>query len=336
MTTSSRVLPIALIAIGTMWLLYAIGFVPPAVTAALVRLWPLLLIAGGLDLLVPERRPREVPFVAFAAALILLAALFWPAARLAGADDVVSRELPAQTRRVTFELRASSPVTNVTAAGSDDTLVTARFTGEPGGTVDVSAGPETRVRVRPRRAALPPMLGRARWDVEVPRGVPLDLRVDGGSGPLTLDLLRTQLSSLELDAGSGPTTVDLPGGGTPYRVALDGGSGPIELRIAPGASVDMEADLSSGPTSIFIGEGSDVRLTLETGSGPLDLDLPDSAPIRLTVRDDGSGPLRLPRFLERRSGSGDTGVWESASLRDGGRVIDIVLEEVGSGPVTVR
>ena len=98
----------------------------------------------------------------------------------------------------------------------------------------------------------------------------------------------------------------------------------------------MEADLSSGPTSIFIGEGSDVRLTLETGSGPLDLDLPDSAPIRLTVRDDGSGPLRLPRFLERRSGSGDTGVWESASLRDGGRVIDIVLEEVGSGPVTVR
>src|SRR5690606_39299162 len=175
------------------------------------------------------------------------------------------------------------------------------------------------------------MLGGARWDLEVPRGVPLDLRVEGGSRQLTLHLQHTQLSSPALDAGSGPTTVDLPGGGTPYRVALDGGSGPIELRIAPGASVDMEADLSSGPTSIFIGEGSDVRLTLETGSGPLDLDLPDSAPIRLTVRDDGSGPLRLPRFLERRSGSGDTGVWESASLRDGGRVIDIVLEEVGSG-----
>src|SRR5690606_37057386 len=194
MAASARARPAALEAGGTRWLHYAIGCVPPAVSAALVRLWPLLLIAGVLDLLVPERRPREVPFVAFAAALILLAALFWPAARLAGAEDVVNRELPAQTRRVTFELHASSPVTNVTAAGSDDTLVTARFTGEPGGTVDVSAGPETRVRVRPRRAALPPMLGRARWDVEVPRGVPLDLRVDGGSGPLTLDLLRTQLS----------------------------------------------------------------------------------------------------------------------------------------------
>src|SRR5690606_15782488 len=116
----------------------------------------------------------------------------------------------------------------------------------------------------------------------------------------------------------------------------DGGSGPIELSFAPGASVDVRASLGSGPTTVFVGEGTDARLRFRLGSGPLDLDLPDSAPIRLTVEDDGSGPLRVPRFLERRSGRGDTGVGESASLRNGGRVIDVVLEDVGSGPVTIR
>lgn len=333
---SSRVFPIALIAVGTIWLLYAVGFVPPSLSSALVRLWPLLLVGGGLDILIPERRPRDVPFVAFAAAIILVAALFWPARAVVGREDAYERDLPPQTRQVTFELRAGSPETFVSGARSADTLVATRYTGEPRGVVNVAVNPDTRVRVTPERTAFTPFMGRARWDVEVPSSVPLHLQVDAGSGALELDLLNTRLSSLELDAGSGRARVDLPGGGSTYGVSVSGGSGALRLTVAPGASVDMEMDLGSGPTEVFIGEGSDVVLRLETGSGPVELDLPDSAPIRLTVEDDGSGPLRLPRFLERRSGSGERGVWESANLADGGRVIDIVLEDVGSGPITIR
>ncbi|HEX7039879.1 MAG TPA: DUF5668 domain-containing protein [Trueperaceae bacterium] len=333
---TTRALPIALIAIGAIWLLFAVGFVPPSLGAALARLWPLLLVGAGLDMLMPERRPRDVPFVALAAAVILLVGLFWPASALQRPATEVHHDLPPTTERVSFSLRASSPVLNVRSADSDDTLVTARFTGEPRGVVAVDGAAETRVRLSPERAAFRPFVGPARWDVEVPRAVPLDVQVDGGSGPITLDLVGTQLVALELEAGSGPATADLPGGGRPYVVSVDGGSGPIELRVAPGASLNLEADLGSGPATVFIGEGSDAVVALELGSGPLELDLPDTAPIRLTVQDDGSGPLRLPRFLERRSGSGDTGVWESPSLRNGGRVIDIVLEDVGSGPVTVR
>src|SRR5690606_41241381 len=74
-----RALPIALIAVGTIWLLNAVGFVPPSLAAALGRLWPLLLIGGGLDLLVPRYRPRNVPFVALAAGALVVLALFWPA-----------------------------------------------------------------------------------------------------------------------------------------------------------------------------------------------------------------------------------------------------------------
>lgn len=332
---TQRVLPIALIAVGTIWLLNAVGFVPPSLAAALGRLWPLLLIGGGLDLLVPRYRPRNVPFVALAAGAIVVLALFWPAGASRG-DAEVHRELSPQTRRVTFDLDLGAHATHVAPAASASTLVRASFAGEPVGRVDVRDGAEASVRIRPERETFMTLGPRGRWALEVPRAVPLDLAVDAGSGPVTLDLVGTQLASLELDAGSGSVVLDLPGGGEPYAVDIDGGSGALEARVAPGASLDMRADLGSGAASVFVGEGSDARVVLRLGSGPLDLDLPDSAPIRLTVEDDGSGPLRLPSFLERRSGRGDTGVWESASLRDGGRVIEVVLERVGSGRVTVR
>src|SRR5690554_3509441 len=170
-TMSSRVLPVALIAVGAIWLLYAVGFVPPSLSLALARLWPLLLIGGGLDVLFPDRRPRDVPFVAFAAATILLFGLVWPAGGLTGPDHQYVRELPPQARSVTFELRAGSPATHLTAADDGDTLVAARFTGEPRGVVNVGLGPEPRVRVSPERSAFAPFLARARWDLAVPRSV---------------------------------------------------------------------------------------------------------------------------------------------------------------------
>jgi len=79
-----------------------------------------------------------------------------------------------------------------------------------------------------------------------------------------------------------------------------------------------------------------MRLTLRTGSGAVTLDLPDTAPIQLDVRDDGSGRLTVPAYLKRRSGSGDTGVWTSDTLDRGGRVIDVRIEQAGSGSITIR
>ncbi len=333
---TQRALPIVLIAVGVIWLLFATGFVPPALGATLWRLWPLLVIGAGLDILIPEKRPMSLYFTAWAGVVILLFALIWPGFGSAGGDRQVFEVLDPGTERVTFELRGGSAPTTLRASSLDRALVNAEFMGRPLGRVQVSHGRQAEVRVESEGDVFGFFAGPSRWLIEVPGVVPIDVRSDGGSGPLDADLTATLLSSLALDVGSGPATLTLPGGGQPYRVGIDGGSGPLTLTFAPGASVDMTADLGSGPARIRIGEGTDMRLTLDTGSGPLELDLPDSAPIRLTIRDDGSGPLSLPRFLERTRGRGDTGVWESANLSDGGRVIDVTLEDVGSGPITIR
>jgi hypothetical protein len=181
-----------------------------------------------------------------------------------------------------------------------------------------------------------PFLGRGRWAIGLPTGLPVDLAITARSADTTVDLTHVSLDELAIDAGSGSLSSALPGVGSVYRADVSGGSGHIELSVAPGASLDLKARLRSGSTDVFVGEGTDLRLALGTGSGPVTLDLPDTAPIRLTITDDGSGRVTLPNYLVRRSGNGDTGVWESHNLDQGGRVIDVVVNEAGSGAITFR
>lgn len=327
-------LPAVLITIGILWLLVEVGFVPPRLVATLTLWWPLFLVGAGLDLMLPALRPAKVPFVAFAAAIVLLLGLF--AAPVAtGADRQLREELPTDARSVTADIDTSSSSTTIAAAADPRSLVEATFTGQPDGRVTTSSGPDATVEIRPVRNGFWFSAG-GRWDIGLPSSVPLSLAVDGGSGQLTLDLVALRLRELELEGGSGRVRALLPGNGSSYTAEIDGHSGRVEVNVPPGASVDMDAEFGSGGADVFIGEGSDLMLDLSTGSGSVVLDLPDSAPIRLEVRDDGSGRLQVPPFLTRRSGSGDTGVWESRSLGNGGRVIDVRIRDAGSGTITIR
>lgn len=333
-TQGRNLLPVILIAVGLLWLLIQTGFVPPRLTAALGSWWPLLLIGGGLDLLLPAQRPARVPFVAIAAAVVLVLGVFWPGATRVS-DSRQQLPLAPGTRSVHATIDTSHQPTTITTSNDPTTLIEADFSGGTPGRITTSGGRDARVTVRPQGNGLM-FMRPGRWSIALPANLPLSLAVDGASGALNLALDRSSLTELEIDGRSGSITADLPGNGASYRAKVDGGSGAIALALAPGASVDMEADFGSGSAQIFVGEGSDLRLDLQTSSGAVTLDVPESAPVRLDVRDDGSGRLRVPDFLVRRSGSGETGVWESTSFGDGGRVIDIIIRDVGSGSITIR
>ena len=144
-----RVLPVALIAVGLIWLLFATGFVPASLGVALGRFWPLLLIGAGLDVWIPERRPLAVYFTAWAAALILVLGIFLSGRGLTGGEHEVNRVLDAGTQRVTFEVHNGSAEANLQTSAQGQTLVYARFTGDPVGTVQVSDGRTSTVRIQP-------------------------------------------------------------------------------------------------------------------------------------------------------------------------------------------
>ena len=326
-------LALVLVGSGVIWLLVLIGFVPAALIDVAATWWPLLLIGAGLDFLLPALRPARVPFTAFAClAVVVLALLGFTRSSASGTYHVVEHDPAVNATDVSLRL-GSAPTT---IGATDNALFRAQFVGQPQGGVVKREGPLTTIAVRPLPSAAMSFLTRGRWSIDLPSGLPTRLTLTSGSGAAVADLSGVNLEELVIDAGSGALSAALPGVGTVYTADVSAGSGNVEMRVAPGASVDMEARFRSGGGELFVGEGTDMRLRLRTGSGAVTLDLPDTAPIRLTVEDDGSGRLSVPSFLTRRSGSGDIGMWESRNLDVGGRVIEVVIVVVGSGAITIR
>jgi hypothetical protein len=327
-------LALVLVAAGALWLLVQVGFVPTTLLSVMATWWPVLLVGAGLDLVAPRLRPLKLPFTAFASLIIIgLALVGVTLATVTDTTHVVDRDPGLYTAHIDIEL-GSAPAT--IGRVEDGSLITARFEGQPQGEVVSRRGTLGSIEVRPVPGNGVPFLGRGRWTIGLPTGVPVTLTLAGRSGDTSLDLTRISVDDLEIEAGSGDVSADLPGLGAVYRADVSAGSGSLEIRVAPGASADISARLRSGTTALFVGEGTDMRLELRAGSGSVTLDLPDTAPIRLNVEDDGSGRLTLPAFLERRTGSGDRGVWESGNLDQGGRVIEVTIREAGSGAITVR
>ncbi len=324
----------ALLSIGALWLLIEIGFVPTSLTLALLDWWPLLLVALGLDVLIPAGRRGPVPITVYAAVAILVIGALGLSGRAAPEGQDLQQALTPETRSLTAHLQPGSARALLRPAQPGE-LVSVAFEGTPAGEARLEGTAEPKLVVSRGRGRIFGF-GRSTWNVALSTEVPLDLEVDAGSGGIDADLTGFDLSALEVDGGSGSVHLQLPGGGRFFRAELEGGSGAMRLGIAPGASLDMEVSSGSGGVQIEVGEGTDLDLTLASRSGAVVLDLPDDSPIRLEITDDGSGRLQLPDYLTRRSGSGDTGVWQSAAFERGGRVILVRIVDVGSGSITVR
>lgn len=335
MTDRTRtILAAVLIGAGLLWLLGALGLVSGRVLAALVAYWPLLLIGLGLDLL-RERRGSGMPFTLLALLVIALLALLPSTAR--ASEQRFSEPLGvAQEAEVRLEL--SRAETRLAALGSTDALIDATLADRGEIRFEVAGGERKQVTLA-RRGAVgldwwPGVKGR--WQIGLSPALPLDLFVDVGSGRAELDLSGLNLVSLALEGGSGSATLTLPAQAARSEVRLETGAGPTSVSAPAGANLALQVETGSGPTSFRFAEGSYLALELSSGSGPVEIDLPEGANIKLEVLDDGSGPLRLPGTLQRLSGNGDSGSWQTEGFAPGAGQFVITVRDAGSGPITLR
>lgn len=334
--TDRQRLAVALIALGALWLLGSLGLFPTGFLVRALAWWPLLLIGLGLDLVMPERAPRGVPFVVLAVLLALVLALPGPWRAPAERERAFAEPVGgAERARIVLEL--GSPPTELRSLDDPATLFEAVIRDRADVRFEVSGRDRKSIALSRRGRPWRGPAGDASWDLGIGPAVPVDLTVDGGSGGAVLDLSGVRLERLRVDGGSGPVELALPGAdaeGPEQDAEVDGGSGPVRLRIAPGARGEWRVDGGSGPVDVTLAEGVRGRLVLEGGSGPIRLDLPDGAPVALDVDDDGSGSLRVAAWLARTEGSGDTGRWRAGA--DGDPPLRVVVEDAGSGSIEVR
>ena len=141
--------------------------------------------------------------------------------------------------------------------------------------------------------------------------LPIELSVDVGGGSAELDLAGLELTDLQVNSGSGSIKLTYPDNNLP--VDLSAGSGSISIETGAGSELDLEAEVGSGRISVEIAEGVYGEVELQSGSGGITVYLPEGTAL-LVDGTTGSGSVRVPSDFDRVSGSdrisGDSGTWQ--------------------------
>ncbi len=308
--------PMMLIGIGTIWLLTNIGVFKAENIIVLARLWPLLLIVAGLDLLFGRSSPNLGAIIGIGAVVgLLLLMLAGPSLGWGGDAELQTAsysEAVGEAESAHIELGSGVNDIRVSALPESGDLFAADilYYGE----IEYSAegGTEKTIKLEQNDAAydgfasfLLDIFGGNQgneesdtdWNIELSPYVPLDLKVNAGVGNSNLDLADLQLSGLDVDAGVGNVDVTLPGAEESYHVEINGGVGDITITLPEGVAVQVDAEV-------------------------------------------GVGSLNLPSGLQRVSGDddsfvGDEGVWETEGF-DNAEVQITIRFDGGVGNLTVR
>ncbi|MGA9193239.1 MAG: DUF5668 domain-containing protein [Anaerolineales bacterium] len=245
--------PLILIAIGTAFLLTNMGIM--SWTAwGLFRLWPLILVAIGIDLLVGRRSTGGAILAAILIAAVLAGGLWLAStgyqAPIGSATESVQQPLEGATQGQ-FVLKPAVGSLHVSAlAGSSPDLVTGSVRGQQPNDVrsQFSLNGSTgtfQMETAGTAVFMPTFGGGPTWDLLLNPSVPLNLTVEQGAGEMSLDLSSMKVSELVVNLGIGQITVRLPAHGK-YTARVDGAIGDTTVIIPSGtaARITMNAALA--------------------------------------------------------------------------------------------
>jgi hypothetical protein len=297
-----------LIAAGVLLFLYNLGYLTPAFWERLVQLWPLLLIALGIDVLIGRRSALGAMI-----SVLLIVALFVGAVLFA----LFAPGIPALAGW------AQAPVWRVEhveypLAGIDRATVYIDWISVPGtlnalndspnlieGNVAYRGKLDFQVQVQNNQADVRldstssgfwfgvPGLSAAegRWDVSLTPQVPVDLTMDAGSGSCNLDLGGLNVSELRLNVGSGAVELLLPSA-SDFQAQVNGGSGALSITVPAG--VGARVDLTSGSGAFIAGQRFHLVSGQQRGSGVWESSNWNSAAHKIEMRiDQGSGEISI-------------------------------------------
>lgn len=256
--------PVLLVAAGIFFLLSNLGVISWSFWDAAWRLWPVVLIAIGLDLLVGRRSIWSSLLVLLVTVGFLAAGFFWLVTSddLGGGSvsDTISQSLSgAESAEVEINFGVGQVTVGALPADSEE-LIAGTIERPQEIRVEQSfdvTGDVAHYRLRTegsvRSVQSIPFFGPSddnwRWDLQLNRDVPLRLTVDTGVGQTTLDLRQMTLETVNVDTGVGQTTVILPGHGE-IEASVSGGVGELIIELPEGVAARIDSDTGLGNTDI--------------------------------------------------------------------------------------
>jgi hypothetical protein len=322
--------PTVLIGVGLIWLLVNMGIIAPISVGTLLQFWPLILIVLGLDILFSRSYAWVGSVVGILAVVGLVAFLIMqPKVTAANGAVTVSSQVSTQTfteplgdaNSVTYNFEtASEPVYLYALNANSTNLIDADLNHL--GSVDFNVTGTTSKMVSLSETSNPTDWftwtfpnANLKWNVGLTKIIPVDIKLDGGSGSINADLEGVQLRSLSANLGSGSSEFQFPQSEQSQLINLNSGSGSVSLTM-PNAT--------------------DITVRIQSGSGSLDISLPSEANVRVEVDNSGSGSLSFPDSLVRSSGSDQIGTWQTQGYDQATHRILIKILDRGSGSISIH
>ena len=259
---SGLVGPTILIGLGVVFLLNNLGMLGWEIWDVILPLWPLLLIAVGLDLLIGRRSLLGsllvvVLLLGTLAVTIWYSGLWWTSAP-APAGEAIVQPLGGATR-AEVDIKLDAGTLRIGALGESTDLIAGSIAHDPRERIvrefDVAGG-TAKLKLRSEgRAVWSLPLGEQRgprplWDLRLNDRVPLRLSVSTGAGAASIDLARLQLESLSVSAGVGATTLTLPRQGV-LSANVSGGVGQTTVVIPAGMAARVTATTGIGQVRVL-------------------------------------------------------------------------------------
>lgn len=259
--------PILLIGLGLLFLGQNLGLVPGDIWSSLWRLWPLLLVVAGIDLILGRSGwPATIGLLVvgvIVAALVAATAIAgqvggwswagWPFGVAAPAGVERLTEDLAGARRATIEVEHGAGRLTLGALPAESTQLLDAELAHGENTRIVPAidrrGDQAQVSLRARtEGVVPPFgnTGRQDWTINLSPDVPHQLEVQSGAGDIDLDLTDLAVSQLDVQAGAGSLEVALPRAAGRTDAHVQTGAAEVDLTVPEGvaARITIEGGLT--------------------------------------------------------------------------------------------
>jgi hypothetical protein len=256
--------PVILISAGVLFLLANMGRINWSVWETLFRLWPVLLIAVGLDLLIGRRSLIGSLLIV----ALLLGVLAW-AIQYAGPVTAAGQPLTGQQVSVTLDGAKAAELDIAPGVGELKLSAASEDAGLIEGQASVVQGEQVEsnqymngdtLHYSLHSSGAPAIIVPGNWsenawqhrvwDLKLNRDIPITLKVETGVGQTTADLSQIRVTHLQLNTGIGTSLVTLPKQGR-VTASVDGGIGEVRVLIPAGVAAHVHVDGGVGETKVL-------------------------------------------------------------------------------------
>ncbi len=245
--------PIVLIGVGSILLLTNLGVITGNPWTIILQLWPELLIALGLEILLGGSTGWRA-IVSALLGLALVAGVLWvliaqpaiPGLNFNSNLQVTNIAQPLNgVKSARADLSFGAGNSKVYALNDSDNLIEGQLRTYGTPTFSVSAsGEQATIKLEPGPASIPvviPTVSEEMWNIGLNSVVTYQLSLNLGVGQSNIDMTSLHLSGGGIDGGVGTSDLHLPNKGQ-YTLDINGGVGTIKIYVPSNVAVRAEVN----------------------------------------------------------------------------------------------